>query len=244
MNFYQSIAAFYNDIFPFNPAQLPFTKAAFSQPEECSLLDIGCGTGNLSFELAKAFKHVTAIDLDEDMLEVAKDNKQQEAQNLKFSTLNMLDIADHFDAESFDGVLCYGNTLVHLPDSETMSHFFENVNKVLKPGGKFLIQIINYDRIFYQKVAGLPTIENDRIRFVRNYHYDTDFNSLQFETILTYKEKNEQITNSIPLFPIQKDMLGLLLQSAGFGQIKFYGNFKRDALTSESIPLIIEMKKM
>lgn len=244
MSFYQSISSFYNDIFPYNPVQLPFTKSSFKDIQSSSLLDIGCGTGNLSHQLAKEFNKVTAIDLDEDMLKVARKNMPSECNNLTFATLNMLDIAEEFKNESFDGVLCYGNTLVHLPDSEMITQFLQNVNKVLKTGGKLLMQIINYDRIYNKQVNGLPTIENDTISFVRNYHYDSEFKSLQFETILTNKSTNETITNSIPLFPIRKDMLSLLLQSEGFGQIKFYGNFKKEALNENSIPLVIEAKKL
>ena len=158
MSFYKSIAPFYNEIFPFSPAQLPFTTAAFSKPETCNLLDIGCGTGILSLQSAKKFKQVTAIDLDQNMLDKAIKSKPLQQNNLSYQVLNMLEITPHFNPESFDGVLCYGNTLVHLQDAETISHFLEKVHAVLKPKGKFLLQIINYDRIYEQQIGGLPTI--------------------------------------------------------------------------------------
>ena len=63
---------------------------------------------------------------------------------------------------------------------------------------------------------------------------------IDFETILTIKEDKRQIENTIPLYPVRKAEIEQLLKDAGFSDIKFYGNFKREALTSDSIPLIIE----
>lgn len=47
MEFYTSIADFYREIFPLNPAQVKFILSAFRDPENCDLLDVGCGSGDL-----------------------------------------------------------------------------------------------------------------------------------------------------------------------------------------------------
>ncbi len=93
--------------------------------------------------------------------------------------------------------------------------------------------------IFNEKIDGLPTIENDSIKFVRNYHY-TDRSALDFETILSIKESGEEIRNTISLFPILKDELIRLVQKAGFHDILVYGNFKRDPYLPGSIPLLLQ----
>lgn len=237
MSFYQSIAAYYREIFPLKPVQAWFVSETFQDPANCSLLDVGCGTGDLSRELATTYSSVTGIDLDTAMLDLARKSAPE---NLQFMTLNMLAIQKRFKEGAFNGVLCFGNTLVHLDDSESIKTFVRQAAAVLGKSGKLLIQIINYDRILDKSVKALPTIETDHCSFVRNYHYDKERHVVNFESILKIKARGESIRNQIPLYPLRKAELHSMLTEAGFGTISYYGNFKKEALTKNSIPLVVE----
>ena len=135
MGFYKSIAEVYTQIFPLNPGQISFTNRAFTQTRNLSLLDIGCGTGSLSLALANQFKKVVGIDLDKAMLEIAK-KAGIKSSNVEFLPLDMLELDSHFREDSFDGIVCYGNTLVHLASLEQISRFFKTCKSLLKPAGK------------------------------------------------------------------------------------------------------------
>ena len=239
MGFYKSIAEHYDQIFPFNKAQLNFVLQSLKNPKGLSVLDIGCGTGNLSFELAKHFNEVIAIDLDEAMLEKAR---QKSTDRIQFLNKDMLIIEKEFGQNTFDAVICFGNTLVHLDGPESILDFFIQSRKILKNNGKLLLQTINYDRIIEQEIKGLPTIENDKIMFVRNYRLHTDQKTIDFETILTVKDSGQQIINAIRLYPLRNVELINLLMQAGFKDIFFYKNFNRDVITGESIPLVVEAR--
>jgi len=240
MNFYQSIADHYEEIFPLNKAQIEFIKRVFNNTNMLSVLDIGCGTGSLSFELSGLFRKVTAIDLDEAMLNVANNKSQISKDKPSFLQLDMLNIQKEFGANAFDAVICFGNTLVHLEGPDQILDFFHQSKSVLKKDGKLLFQIINYDRIIDQQINSLPTIENDSIKFIRNYHYHHDRNIVDFETILTIKHTGEKIENTIQLYPLRKLEINELLSKAGFSKNLFFGNFKREALNENSIPLLVE----
>lgn len=240
MSFYESIAEYYHYIFPLNKTQASFVQESFDETHQKDLLDIGCGIGELSSELSKSFKSVHAIDLDEAMIQKALSCHQ--TAHLHFQKLNMLEIEKIFGADSMDAIVCFGNTLVHLDGSEQLLDFFKQSKAVLKSDGKLLLQIINYDRIIDQNINFLPTIENDEIKFVRNYRLHPDHKKLDFETILTIKEIGKTIKNTIQLYPVRKKEIGLLLNQAGFTEIKYYSNFKREAYRPESIPLVVEAK--
>ena len=239
MGFYRSIAEVYNKIFPLNPGQVAFTNRAFLQTGDVNLLDIGCGTGSLSLALSATFKTVVGIDLDEAMLEKARITGE-DTDNLEFLRLDMLEIDPHFYPEKFDGIICYGNTLVHLSSLEQISLFLKKCLRLLTPGGKMLIQIINYDRILDQRINALPTVETNDIQYIRNYHYNADMHLIDFETILTIKEKNQIIMNRVPLFPVRKSEIEAALLDAGFSNLNFFGNLKGEPLGSDSIPMVIE----
>ena len=242
MSFYKSIAEVYHHIFPLNPVQVKFTNSAFFQTSQLSLLDIGCGTGALTRALSATFQRVVGIDLDEVMLEHAR-SSSDEINPVRFQQMNMLDIDQQFKGQAFDAIVCFGNTLVHLSSVEEITSFFEKCHRVLTPNGKLLIQVINYDRILDQHVTSLPTLENEEIKFIRNYHYQKELHQIDFETLLSIKKSNQTIRNSVPLFPVRRSELEKALEHAGFTNIRFFGNFKRDPLTHESIPLVFEANR-
>lgn len=237
MSFYESIAEYYHHIFPLNKTQASFVQESFDETQQKDLLDIGCGIGELSSELSKSFKSVHAIDLDEAMIQKALSGNQ--TANLHFQKLNMLEIERTFGADAIDAIVCFGNTLVHLDGPEQLLDFFKQSKATLKNDGKLLLQIINYDRIIDQNIKALPTIENDYIRFVRNYDLHQGQKMLDFHTILTIKKSGHIIENKIQLYPVRSSEIKHLLMQAGFINFEFYGNFKQEKFTKNSIPLVV-----
>ena len=60
-NFYTSISKYYSEIFPYTPMQLKFVKNSLGGLEEKQILDIGCATGELAFNLAMEGANVVGI---------------------------------------------------------------------------------------------------------------------------------------------------------------------------------------
>lgn len=52
MVFYESIAPWYDHIFPFTPGQKQFIGQELENMATKHILDVGCGTGNLVLSLA------------------------------------------------------------------------------------------------------------------------------------------------------------------------------------------------
>jgi SAM-dependent methyltransferase len=240
MDFYESIIKYYDKIFPLKKPQVTFVSESFTEPEKASLLDVGCGTGSLAIELSRSFNSVVAADLDKAMIDKAK---KKNPGSVEFMELDMLSIAERFGQEAFDGLICVGNTLVHLPGPEPIQDFLNQAEEVLKPTGCLLIQVINYDRIIDEQVKGLPTIETDELIFRRIYNYGDDPGCIDFETRLTSKATGDELVNHVDLYPLRRAELDALLRQAGFSAIKYYGNFKRERLDQDSQPLIVECRR-
>ncbi|AKB48860.1 SAM-dependent methyltransferase [Methanosarcina sp. Kolksee] len=108
-------------------------KALFRQVipgEKLSVLDVGCGTGEMSKMLADMGHKVTGIDLSEKMLSVAKSKSPG---SIKFR----IGDAENppFDEGKFDAVVTR-HVLWTLPNPEKALKSWRNV---LKPGGKAVI---------------------------------------------------------------------------------------------------------
>jgi len=240
--FYTSIADYYDFIFPLNKLQIDFILDNSSIPyENKHLLDIGCGTGNLSISLADSGFKITAIDYDMEMVNIAKEKSGKKA-NIRIMYHNMSKLADIFTPETFHNIICFGNTLVHLKDPEDIYSFFKQSASLLTRDGKLLIQIINYDRIIDNGIKSLSTIENEYIRFERIYNYNKTTGFIEFRTILTIKGINKKINNLVRLYPIRKKELTDLLLKSGYKNIEYYSDFKKTPLRTESIPLVFTAK--
>jgi glycine/sarcosine N-methyltransferase len=240
-DFYTSISKFYTEIFPYNPIQLQFLKKNLGDLYGQQILDIGCATGELAFQLAQEGSQVTGIDLNEDLLGQAIQKKS--FPNLNFQLGDMLKLEDDFLPGKFDAVLCFGNTLVHLPTFSLIRQMFSGVNSILKSGGKFLIQILNYDYILDDKISQLPNIETEVLKFIRKYKFEKNSPIIRFETDLLLKSKNRIISNETSLLALRSKELTKLLIETGFSDIRLFSDFKQNLFGGEHLPLVAECRK-
>lgn len=241
MKFYSSIAPFYEDIFPLNLAQVKFINEALNNSTSVNILDVGCGVGTLIKELSKEHSKLYGIDLDAEMIALAKQRSYKGTPQIKVG--NMLQLNKQFTSNQFDAIVCFGNTLVHLPELSDVNEFINQAFSCLKKGGKLLLQIINYDRILDQQIDSLPTIDKDKVNFIRNYEFLKDVDKINFVTKLTIKENNQVVENEQLLIPIKKDKLLTMLKAIGFTCIATFGGFNRSPLKKDSVPLVIEALK-
>ena len=100
------------------------------------ILDIGCGTGNLSLELAKLGAEVTGVDISEAMLVKAREKAKKENLDIEFYCADVHNLP--FDDETFDAVVSL-SALEFVPD---LSEALKEAYRVLKPGGRLVIGII------------------------------------------------------------------------------------------------------
>jgi ubiquinone/menaquinone biosynthesis C-methylase UbiE len=105
------------------------------------LLEVGCGIGVDSIQLAKRGFEVTAVDLTPNALEVAGQFAAHRAVDVDFRLGNAegLDFAD----STFDVVYSFG-VLHHTPDIESS---ISEVHRVLKPGGVAYVMLYHRDSL-------------------------------------------------------------------------------------------------
>ncbi|RME34407.1 MAG: class I SAM-dependent methyltransferase [Gammaproteobacteria bacterium] len=102
------------------------------------VLDIGCGTGTLSLAAARRGARVKGIDIDPQMLEIAR-SKVRAAGLEGQVELEELGVAelDRERERSYDAVTC-GLSLSELGPDE-LSYALEQIHRLLRPGGLLLV---------------------------------------------------------------------------------------------------------
>ena len=113
-------------------------------PAGSRILELGCGQGQDGLWLAGARGfHVIATDFEQSALDISRQRKlDQDVQNIVFESLN-LDELFVYDDEKFDVV--YSHLALHYFDTETTKQVFNEIYRVLKPGGivAFLVNSVN-----------------------------------------------------------------------------------------------------
>ena len=98
------------------------------------ILDLACGTGIPTLELARRGYEVTGMDLHEEMLEVAKKKAKREGLTIELIQGDALEV--DFNQE-FDAVTMFFSSIMYF-DEKDLKKLFNSVTKALKPRGVFV----------------------------------------------------------------------------------------------------------
>lgn len=232
MAFYQDLSPYYDELFAVDDTELRFVAGILGHRSR--ILDIGCGTGNKTVLLSTPDNAITAVDQDSAMLERARaDNARP---NIRYVRADMADLESALQGLRFDGIVCLGNTLVHLAAPEAIQALLESAARLLERGGVCILQILNYDRILDRNIRELPVLETPRARFVRRYVHREG--RLHFVTDLDIRETGRTVHNDIVLYPLRRAELAAMLDRAGFGKVAYFGSYQGTALDDDSFVCI------
>lgn len=131
----------------------PLLERVLGSAPSRRILDLGSGTGEHSRFLAAKGFDVTGIDASPSMIEKSAAEKPEG--NVRFILGDMRE-ADRLVQGPFGAAICLGNALPHLTDDDSLQQLASALRRVLAPGGPFLLQILNYDRIEAKRERALP----------------------------------------------------------------------------------------
>jgi|GEM_PF-2014902 len=154
-----------------------FVQSMLPHPAQ-TILEVGCGNGYLSLELARDGHEVLGIDVSPDIIEVAERSSAAHPQPSGFGSLRYLcaDVNTWQAPEaSFDCVI-FNRTFHHL---SALQQTMAQVQRLLKQGGKIICQDYAYDHFTEQTACWLYQMQ--RLLFLSG-RYDADPAMLPDET--------------------------------------------------------------
>jgi len=120
-----------------NPVRLDYVRER-TRLDDARILDVGCGGGLLSEALAQRSARVTAIDLAEDLVKVAKLHGLESGVQVDYRVQSVESLAAE-QPGSFDAVTCM-EMLEHVPDPAAI---LQACATLLKPGGSLFVSTLN-----------------------------------------------------------------------------------------------------
>lgn len=107
-------------------------------PDVSLVLDLACGTGSLTIELAKRGMDMIGTDESVAMLGVAMNKAVESQQRILFLNQSMQEL-DLYG--TVDGVVCTLDSLNHLPDEENLEKVFSRLALFCAPGGVLIFDV-------------------------------------------------------------------------------------------------------
>jgi SAM-dependent methyltransferase len=235
----------------------PFLLAMLEQTAARRVLDVACGSGGHALALARRGYQVVGADVSPTMIELARQKAAAAGLDARFFVSDLAALRERTgssgQAAPYDAVLCLGNSLPHLLSQEALNAALRGIAAVLRPGGLFITQNLNYDlrwRTQPRWFAAQGGVHNGQEALVWRFaDYEVAARRIAFHIALFRKGEQgwEVQVHTTPQRPLFQADLVAGLAAAGFGEWRAYG---RMALPAEpfdperSADLVVVARKM
>lgn len=210
-----------------------------------TVLEFGCGTGNITCNLAQKGLNMTAVDLSEAMLTVA--DEKADRMGLKNIQFYLGDMSNFKINQTFDAVISCCDSVNYLPDLEALQSFFLSSFECLESEGILLFDVNTVTK--YKKTIMDNTYVYDLDDIFCVWENEPDFTENAMHLNLTFFEKNKNGTynrheeNQVQYFYTIEDIHRCLANS-GFENMKYYdfGTLLQGSNEGERIQVIAEKR--
>ncbi len=218
-------------------ADLPFYQKWLPQNKEAKLLELCCGTGRLTLQIAKAGYTITGVDFTPSMLERAKIKAAEIGLEVEFieADIRTLELPDKYDL-----IFIPFNSIHHLYKNEDLFQAFQTVKSHLKTGGRFLLDCFNPNIQYIVEaekqageIAAYTTVDGRQvlIKQVMKYESKTQINRIEWHYFINGEFDSIQNLDMRLFFPQELDAY---LISNGFEILHKFGSFDEQPFADES----------
>ena len=161
-------------------AEADFIVKQLQLANPARVLDVPCGNGRLSIELAKRGFELTGVDLAREFFDEAKSSSIQAGVDVDWHEGDMRELPW---SREFDGAFCFGNSFGYL-DDRANADFLKAISQTLKPGRRFILDAPAIAECILTTFQSSRSIELAGIKVDIEHRYDHEqgrmFNDFTF----------------------------------------------------------------
>lgn len=195
----------------------------FNQKPEL-ILELACGTGNMTIELSKRGFQMIGLDISVDMLSKAYEKALESNQDILFINQDMRNFELH---GTVDAVICLLDSLNYMDSIDEVKQVFELVSRYLNPGGLFIFDLNSPYKI--SKILGNETFYDlsEDIAWVWTNTYDSKKRKVTFDLaffVRNHEGLYERFDETHQETAYTTDEIKQALEHAGLKLAEVYGN--------------------
>ncbi len=194
------------------------------------VLDLGCGTGNMTELLATSGYDMIGIDNAEEMLEIAMEKRAKSGHDILYLLQDMRKFELYGTVKAIVSIC---DSINYITEEEDLLEVFRLVNNYLDPKGIF---IFDFNTVYkYSEVLGNQTIAEDRdeCSFIWDNYYYEDAQINEYELSLFIKEVDSDLYRKYQETHFQKaynlETIKGLIEKSGLEYITAYDAFTKNA---------------
>jgi len=209
------------------------------------LLDLGCGTGNITVPLARKGYDITAVDLSAEMLAQAKtktDALQKcgevlhiDWQQQDITELELYDAKDNF--LMFDGVIATFDAFNYILEPEALQFLLQDLADHMNDYGILLFDIQTPYKLRKYLGDNIYTLHRDEVEYVWENHFDEEAQICQMDITFFLRQEHDlyrRVTESHAERVYEPDLLRLWLELSGFDVLGIYQELSELPLERDS----------
>jgi SAM-dependent methyltransferase len=214
------------------------------------------GTGGHVVALAERGFSVLGFDADEDAVAFAQQRINQKTDAISAgggkANVSLLKMEQAGElGPTHDAAFCLGNALPGISGERQLLAALKGMAGALRTGGVLLTQNLNYDLRWKEKAHWFPLLSGEttkeEVLLVKFAGYEQE--AINFHTMFLVREKagakwqsHVRSSRQIPLF---RDLLAHLLTQAGFGKLRFWGDYAKSPFDPvKSNDLLVAAEKL
>ena len=195
-------------------------------------LDLACGTGNVAIKVAKYFKNTYAVDLSDDMLNIAFDKFKKNKITAKVICQDMCELRLNKKFNLITSVLDSTN---YITEDEDLLEYFRKVYEHLKEDGLFIFDINSYYKLSTILGNNIYTYSSDEIF----YTWENSFEEEVLNMFLTFfvKQDNglyEKFEEEHFERAYKESYIEQVLEECGFKLIKKFEGYSEKKVDEDS----------
>ncbi|WP_010270469.1 class I SAM-dependent DNA methyltransferase [Paenibacillus senegalensis] len=161
-----------------------------------TIVELGCGTGNLTIPLAQRGLHITGIDLSEEMLAVAMSKSDTAALNSSDS-INWIhqDMCEWVLPAPVDAVISFCDSLNYLLEESDVRQVLHSTYQGLKSGGLFMFDVHTETRFRTYALEQPYILDEEEIAYLWSIDWEEEDGILTHDLAIFIKESMETSPN-------------------------------------------------
>jgi len=166
-----------------------------------NILDLACGTGNMTMRLYSRGYNVSGVDISEKMLAIAKEKSSIKNYKIPFFCQDMREFNVN---KKFDAIVSFTDGYNYLMSENDIRKSFARVFDSLNDNGVFIFDMSSIYK--FENIIGNKTFaENDEsASYIWENYYDKDKHILEFDITLFIKKENSELFEKTVESHIQK----------------------------------------